>query len=380
MRHSKVECYNPKYAIYDGFNSSGKKHISFISRIAYENIEKGLDNHFSKDDLLIIPCGQCIGCRLRYSMQWANRLLCELSMHDKTTCFFVTLTYNEDSIVNCHQSIKPLPDGSYPFSLEKKHLQDFMKRLRRKLNIHYMTIYGEVLKPDDISSCHNPLVVYQRGKKVGQPKEFYFTEDNIRFFACGEYGSKNFRPHFHLILFNAKFPDNDFVFLKKSKLNFDYFSSKTIEEVWPFGFNVVTQVTWENCAYTARYMMKKQKGSEGFVYHDAGIEAPFAVCSRKPGIGKTYYESLENYSEISYLTFGTSSGMRKFAPPAYFEKLFAEEFPKEAEIRSLKRRELARNSVALEMKGTDLNRDDYLKNKEIVLKKRTDMLQCFRDL
>ena len=64
---------------------------------------------------LSLPCGQCVGCRLERSRQWAVRCVHESQMHDFSS--FVTLTYNDD---NC------------PVSLDYGHYQLFMKRLRKK--------------------------------------------------------------------------------------------------------------------------------------------------------------------------------------------------------------------------------------------------------
>jgi hypothetical protein len=38
-----------------------------------------------------LPCGQCIGCRLQRSREWAARCVFEASRHEKNS--FITLTY-----------------------------------------------------------------------------------------------------------------------------------------------------------------------------------------------------------------------------------------------------------------------------------------------
>ena len=65
---------------------------------------------------LALPCGRCVGCRLERSRQWAVRCMHEASMHMFNS--FVTLTYDDDH----------LPEYN---SLNYKHFQDFMKRLRK---------------------------------------------------------------------------------------------------------------------------------------------------------------------------------------------------------------------------------------------------------
>ena len=36
------------------------------------------------------------------------------------------------------------------------------------------------------------------------------------------------------------------------------YNSTTLEKIWKKGFVGICEMTWETCAYTARYMMKKQ--------------------------------------------------------------------------------------------------------------------------
>ena len=62
-----------------------------------------------------IPCGQCIGCRMRRASDWTIRVMHEASLHSENC--FVTLTYGRDKLP---------PDGS----LEHRDFQLFMKRLR----------------------------------------------------------------------------------------------------------------------------------------------------------------------------------------------------------------------------------------------------------
>ena len=45
---------------------------------------------------VLVPCGQCIGCRLEKSRQWAIRCVHEATLHQKNC--FVTLTYNPQNL------------------------------------------------------------------------------------------------------------------------------------------------------------------------------------------------------------------------------------------------------------------------------------------
>lgn len=147
-----------------------------------------------------LPCGQCVGCRLERSRQWAMRCLHESQLH-KANCF-VTLTYSDEFL--------PLDGG-----LSKRHFQLFIKRLRRA-----------------------------------------YPNEVIRYFHCGEYGGKTFRPHYHAIIFGLDF-DDKILFSDGSN---PVFTSDKLESIWGLGFCTLGAVTFESAAYVARYVMKKVTG------------------------------------------------------------------------------------------------------------------------
>ena len=151
---------------------------------------------------LELPCGQCIGCRLERSRQWAMRCVHEASMHDDNC--FITLTYNPENLP---------PDCG----LIKSDFQKFMKRYRRA-----------------------------------------FPGKEIRFYHCGEYGDANNRPHYHAVIFGHNF--DDWMYLFDSPSGEPIYTSPTLERIWGHGFVTVGSVTFESAAYVARYVMKKING------------------------------------------------------------------------------------------------------------------------
>lgn len=158
-----------------------------------------------------LPCGKCHECKARRSSGWAFRLYQELKR--AKTAYFVTLTYDNLFL--------PLLENGMP-SLVKKDLQNYLKRLR-KAN----------------------------------------KREKLKYYACGEYGGKTKRPHYHMILFNA-----------------DPF---TIETEWRdqdtiLGNVKLGDVNPASIAYVCKYMNKKS---------DVGSEDPrqpeFALMSKKLG-------------------------------------------------------------------------------------------------
>lgn len=337
-----MSCVKPMYAIDTGQINieTGKRILRIISNGAAREFKKNTD--LDQEHLFPIPCGRCLGCKMDYSKEWTNRLLCEFQDYDPNSCFFVTLTYDNDNInrlsLACDNETGEVIEGFY--SLSKREVQLFMKRLRK-----------------------------------------HFPDQRIRFYACGEYGGERYRPHYHIILFGLHLPDDDLSLYKRSKLGYPYYTSKCLSLAWPFGFVVVGPVTPETCSYTARYMLKKQKGDDAHVYSDFNLTPPFSLCSRKPGIGAEFYKSHpEIFDRNSPIVLSTERGSRRFFPPRYFERLLEKDRPDKAEQRKIDRKDFAINHQKLIELQTDLDEFDYNDMLETLLDKKAKVLNNYRCL
>lgn len=142
------------------------------------------------EDFKLIPCRNCIGCRLDYSRQWANRGYLEMKYHKET--WFVTLTYDDDHL--------PLPD-----EVTTKVKIKYDKNTGKEYQTGGITYTDNgnwttgILRQDHFTKfLHDIRQVYKR--ETGK--------DGIKFMGCGEYGDpkKTFRPHYHLILYGIEFP------------------------------------------------------------------------------------------------------------------------------------------------------------------------------
>lgn len=220
------------------------------------------NRHTSKTGISFqLPCGRCVGCRLERSRQWAVRCVHESKLHVHNC--FLTLTYDNDH----------LPDDG---SLVKRHLQLFMKRLRKKFG------------------------------------------NGIRFYACGEYGADFGRPHYHVLLFGLDFPDK--VFHKKSKSGERLYTSEVVRALWPFGANIIGDVTFDSCRYVAGYVVDKitgDKADEHYLSPDGVLLLPeFSLMSRRPGIGAGFYDKFgkEIYRHDSVVLNGV-----EFTPPRFYD-------------------------------------------------------------
>lgn len=216
------------------------------------------------------PCGQCIGCRLDRARSWALRCVHESQLHEQNS--FITLTYRNEN----------LPSDC---SINQRALQLFFKRMRK-----------------------------------------YYGNESFRYYACGEYGDRFSRPHYHVCLFGIDFDDKEGIYkanyrwhknhFQKGVFN-DLYTSPSLEKIWGNGFVTVGELSLESAGYVARYCMKKITGKKAKSHY--GNRVPeFALMSRKPGIGGKWFEKYSN--DVYPKDFTTINGQR-IKPPKYYDSL-----------------------------------------------------------
>lgn len=245
--------------------------------------------------LFQVPCGQCVGCRLSYSKSWAVRNCHEAQVHemDGMSSTFVTLTYND--------FFNDLNGGA----LNYRDFQLFIKRLRFALS-NNLSDYGFI---------HNP-------------------EYPLRFYMCGEYGTRTFRPHFHVLFYNLGFSDEKLY--KVTSSGHRLYSSESLLHFWrdpvrdlPMGYVVHGDISISSAGYVSRYCVKKALGGKSvhLFNHDTGEFMPdeFTQMSRRPGIA---YEWFKRFSQSVYPDdkLVMSNGMF-YKPPRYYDNLLESSDP-----------------------------------------------------
>lgn len=216
---------------------------------------------------LDLPCGKCHACRSTRSSQWSFRLNKEAEV--SSSAFFVTLTYDQ-----------PVITENGFMTLNKKDIQDFMKRLR-KLN-----------------------------------------KERLKYYAVGEYGSKTMRPHYHIILFNADI--------------------ETIDKAWSLngkslGHIHIGQVTEASTGYTLKYISKEGK-IPMFELDDR--EKEFSLMSKR--LGSNYITDQmvkwhkQNLFERMYVNLKDG---KKVSMPRYYKEKIYTKYEREAigEVNAVKR-------------------------------------------
>lgn len=256
----EMPCYEPLKAYQHKTGKMIFKNAEFITK-------------HSKEILLKLPCGQCIGCRLDRKREWAIRCMHESQMHDDNC--FITLTYDDKHIPADH-------------GLDKKHWQKFAKRLRKK---------------------HGPF----------------------RYMHCGEYGEEKARPHYHALLFGIDFKDT--IPLDRKEGQHPLRISESLAKIWPWGFHSIGQVTFDSAAYVASYCVKKYTGEKAKTAYERvdpetgecwNVIPEYATMSRNEGLGSTWFEKY--HGDVYPDNFVVMNG-QKWKPPTYYDERLAKMDP-----------------------------------------------------
>lgn len=217
-----------------------------------------------------VPCGKCAACQIRKRRDWTTRLTNEASVYDDNCCF-LTLTYDDDNVpVTCFNpvngAVPKMVDrgvGNLPLqTLLVSDVQKFIKRLRRHLEY--------VPKSDRLRNGRDHV-------------------ERIRYYVCGEYGSKYRRPHYHLLIFGWK--PSDMVPFDCRDGHMIYRSAQ-VEKLWRFGFSTVAPVAGGVAKYCSRYVTKKFARLQDLDPFKDCVFPEFSLQSvRDGGIGASWFDA-----------------------------------------------------------------------------------------
>lgn len=213
-----------------------------------------------------VPCGKCYNCKMRRASNWSIRLM---NHYEKAgNGLFITLTYDTKYV--------PISKKGY-MTLDKKHVQNFIKRLRQ---------------------WHEEKV------------------SSISYYAVGEYGGKTYRPHYHIIIFNAKIE-----FIEKSWSDCVNKKQGIFRKLGEINYGTLTEAS---VGYTLKYISKAKR----IPLHKNDDRVPeFALMSK--GIGKEYLYSkmvewhLQKPNERMYIPL--KDGKKAPMPRYYKDKIYSKE-------------------------------------------------------
>lgn len=227
----------------------------------------------SVDSYVPLVCGKCPPCLKRRVDEWVFRLMEEEKV--STHAHFVTLTYAPHSV--------PLSRNNF-MTLHQPDFTNFMKRLRK---ISY-------------------------GKK-------------LKYYACGEYGSSNKRPHYHAIIFNN--PDK--LHYRDAWSLIDRKTGKPNQ----IGQIHVGDLTNDSAAYCLKYMEKREYIRK-FSRDDRKKE--FSTQSQHLGLSYLSPQIIRYHRSRPFELYIVTKGGKKIAMPKYYREKIWNEQERQQQLRVIK--------------------------------------------
>lgn len=329
-----MTCYHPHTA-YQAIGvlnpETGKKIIRYSAKDMYKikhNFHLDYDVYKCKSDAydysyrpITLPCGNCIGCRLDKARTWALRNYHESQM-SSGSCF-ITLTFGDEATIdnvfrldqfkNLSRNAKFKEARKRVNTLVRGDFSAFIKRLRKELRNGFE--YYD-------SSGH---------------KRYFRLRSGLRFYACGEYGDLNSRPHYHALIYNFDFPGKVYIATERGNV---YWTHPVLERAWGYGFVYISDFTINTANYVSRYVTKKINGRLKDEWYQ-GLEPEYQVCSNRPGIGRSWFEKFhKDVYPTDEVLYPTRKGKQvKMKPPKYYDALYdkfsPEEFSEVKKVREL---------------------------------------------
>lgn len=219
----------------------------------------------------VVPCGKCEPCLNRRISSWAFRL----SQQNKISnnAHFITFTYAHP----------PLSNNALP-TLKKRDFQNFLKRLRKIL----------------------PTEPYiKKNGKTGH-------RTTLKYYCCGEYGTRTQRPHYHAIMFNI--PINIL---------------PELTNLWGHGHIQIDPCNMATISYTIGYLKKpftrlKSTTINNLTIHD-DRERHFSNMSKNLGINYINRQTIKYHKSRLEAFARQPSGQIIPLPRYYRDKIFTDD-------------------------------------------------------
>ena len=289
--------------------------------------------------LVQVPCGKCEECAKNSAENWGTR--CELEAKYYEQSLFVTLTYDSEHLPVYNAFEERTYRGV-------KNPIDF--EIRGKTYER-----GTLYKKD--------LTLFLKRMNIDAVRKGYSeTGKSCRYYACGEYGGKRYRPHYHIIIFGLQPPDLTVEKISKDgKKGIIHYKSAWLTEKWGMGIVDIEEANYGSARYVAGYATKKHKEAEFYKY--LGIVKPYTTMSRRPGIAYQYWndhrdEIYKEGADKIYLTGG-----KTVKPPKYFDR-------KEDELH------LAEEAAEKGESAPEINEEETEESEAVTAIKKSEFMQA----
>ena len=110
-------CSNPIYALDLGLKENGKRNLKILPRRVDLSSWKQLSVRYGEANIIPLPCGKCLNCKINHANEWAVRCVLESKLHEEN--YFITLTFDDAHLPENKQEARDL-------------ITRFFKRLRNE--------------------------------------------------------------------------------------------------------------------------------------------------------------------------------------------------------------------------------------------------------
>lgn len=228
-------------------------------------------------ELLMVPCNKCLPCLRRRQSEWIVRLKEQISQSAPDSCYFVTLTYNDEFV-------PILVDRGHVYedmmNLDKRDFLRFFRRMRSLVD------KGGFIWHDSHGELPDTPVNVER--------------THFKYYCTTEYGPVGKRPHAHIIFFDLD-PD-------KWKVEL------LVEKCWQYGFISVFPASEDDpgfIGYVTKYLVNN------LLSPNPRLTKPFSLMSK--GLGLAYIDRMaEWHGQDLNRRYSALSGGSKDVLPRYW--------------------------------------------------------------
>lgn len=257
-------------------------------------------------DEIPVPCGKCPNCAKRRVSAWSFRLMQQAKT--AINAHFITLTYDTSKV--------PITRNGF-MEIRKRDVQLFFKRLRKL-----------------------------QGKTVA-----------IKYYAVGEYGGQTKRPHYHIILYNAKL--------------------ELIQPAWNLGNVHYGQLTEASVGYTLKYISKPRT----IPMHRNDDRTPeFSLMSK--GLGADYLTpQMVSYhkADLENRMYCTLLDGKKVSMPRYYKDKIYDEHERIIAGKAQRNKMLDKEAQAIQKYGLEQWESMKQHNKDAVFIKHKHNTNSLKD-
>lgn len=147
-------------------------------------------------EIITVSCGKCEACQMNKSSRYAFQ--CKLESYASVCSVFVTLTFDNNNI----PYVRLVDSGSLGCDIVSSSGE-----ILDKVFSDDFGLAGKDMFLKKVSILDGRIPVLSKSALQLFIKRFRITYERkgfntkIRYFACGEYGPKTYRPHYHIIFF-----------------------------------------------------------------------------------------------------------------------------------------------------------------------------------